>query len=792
MSQGKGKPKTKPQAKLQLRTKYDLLKKWEPFYTGGRVEVSNSENYLLCVCGDKIKIVNVDSGLVEKELSHDGDDVTCLAVSPDDSMIVTSTKSLLLKQWEWKMEVKCVRTWRAIHTFPVVSMDFDPTSTLLATGGSDGTIKVWDMIRQYCTHNFRGSPGIVNCVAFHPNNLTLYSAADDYNIRVWDLNSSKLVKVLNSHVSSVTCLKFSNMDCLVSAGRDNVVCLWNVMEGGNEPYKVIPVFESVEAVILVPKELEECFNFERKENETGFLIITAGSKGQLRVWESSNGKCVFTNPDNDPNVASGYIHAKLFPDTNKMVAVTFDHCIDCLDMNGLTVNKQMVGYNDEIVDLKLLGENDSHIIVVTNSPHIKVFNMESSACQVLKKHSDTVLCVDVFKNRTHFVSSSKDNTVCLWKMEENTYAVTCLVVGAGHTHDVGAVTCCNNKMDFLVSGSQDQTLKIWTINETFQLRVKHTVMAHSKNINSIVVSPNDKLIASGSQDKLAKLWKVSDGSVVGTFKGHKRGIWCVQFSPMDQVLATSSADGSIKLWSLSDFTCLKTLEGHDCSVLKVIFIAKGTQMVSCGSDGLLKLWTIKLSECIQTVEAHDEKAWALCSDVEDTMIISGGADSIISFWKDVTDEQRREDIEAKQKTMLHHQELQNLLQEKKYEKALHFAIKLSQPFTALNVIKELMWETDGYDFLNKYLSILRLDQKSELLKFVVSWNTNSRNCHEAHAVLKALLSNTAPEDFEQIENYQSVIESLLPYTERHFHRMNKISQQATFVDYTWQLIKMKE
>lgn len=37
------------------------------------------------------------------------------------------------------------------------------------------------------------------------------------------------------------------------------------------------------------------------------------------------------------------------------------------------------------------------------------------------------------------------------------------------------------------------------------LTVLHTAVAHDKDINSVCVSPNDKLIATGSQDKSAKV-----------------------------------------------------------------------------------------------------------------------------------------------------------------------------------------------------------------------------------------------------------------------------------------------
>ena len=40
-------------------------------------------------------------------------------------------------------------------------MAFDSTSTLLATGGADATVKVWDVVRQYCTNNLRQHHGVV-------------------------------------------------------------------------------------------------------------------------------------------------------------------------------------------------------------------------------------------------------------------------------------------------------------------------------------------------------------------------------------------------------------------------------------------------------------------------------------------------------------------------------------------------------------------------------------------------------------------------------------------------------
>ncbi|XP_076809059.1 transducin beta-like protein 3 [Clavelina lepadiformis] len=784
--------------KLHAHSTYAVKKKFGPFYTGGQVSVSKDGKQLLCSCGDNVQVVSLDSGLVEKVLSHEGVDVTAFAVSPDDKIIITASKALLLKQWLWKDEVKCVRTWKAIHLSSIQCMDFDPSSTVLATGGSDGSIKVWDLVGQYCTHNFRGAHGVINTVKFHCHNLTLYSSADDYTIRVWDLQSSKLISVLSSHVSAVTSLHFPSDNCLVSSGRDGVLCIWNVPELRStvpslmQPTKIIPVYENVnDAVILQPNELQKLSEDIVQED---FFIITAGDKGTIRIWGNRSGKCVLSQKVLAETKGIAYNCVNKLPSENKIVAVKSDHCFDFLCLETLCVQKQLVGYNDEILNIKLLGSQENFIAVATNSSDIKIFHIDSMACQILAGHSDIVLSIDVFPDRSHFASSSKDNTIRLWKLDEEAVHAECLAVGSGHTHAVNCVAACNLGSGFMVSGSQDHTLKIWSINNkltTPVLHVKHTIMAHTKDINTVAIAPNDKLIATGSQDKTAKLWSTYDGKPTGKFEGHKRGIWCVQFSPMDKILASTSADGTVKLWSITNFTCLKTLEGHDCSVLNIVFTVKGTQIISAGSDGLLKLWIIKNSECVQTIEAHDDKIWTLCSNKDNSLLISGSADSMIIVLEDVTENVIAKASKHEENVVLQRQEMLNFMQEKRYGKALYLAIALSQPYTALNIVKDLLWENYGRENLKKYLLQLTIGQKQTLLNFIAAWNTNSHNSFEAQAVLKFLLANTPPNEIEDFPNSQSVIEALLPYTERHYQRLSKTMQQSKFLDYSWHVMKMQ-
>ncbi|XP_065062722.1 transducin beta-like protein 3 isoform X3 [Rhopilema esculentum] len=787
-----------------LKTSFKVESKLEAFYTGGNIQFTSTGSNYFCGCGNKIQIIDTKSGRIAKSLQEDEDETTCFILSPNDEILVTASRSLLLRQWDWVNE-KVTRKWKAIHHAPVVNMAFDPTSTLLATGSSDSTIKIWDIIKQYCTHNLRGSQGVVHLVQFHPDptKLMLFSSSADSCIRIWDLSTSTCISTLKGHYSNVTSLSFfEDNEKMISAGRDKVVILWDLAT--RKSLKTIPVYEAVESVIVLPrdKELEWCMTSEEEQN---VKFITAGEKGIIRAWSVRDGKCIFA-PERSANKAvdsicenpapsSTVIQCVLNEALNCIVTVSDDQNIVLYDLNSLKILKQFVGHLDEVLDLKFVGEDHSLLSVASNSPDVKVIDRETMDCRILNGHTDTIMALDASFDGKYIASCSKDNSLRIWRLgDDKTFS--CVALGVGHTHAVGTIAWPKRSTDHLVTGSQDLTLKCWKVPQIFEdnglskIQAVWTVKAHDKDINSVVFSPNDKLIASGSQDKTAKLWLASDGGTYGTLRGHKRGVWCAAFSPVDKCLATASADSTIKLWAIKDLTCVKTLEGHTNSVLRLEFMTRGMQIISSGSDGLIKTWNVKTNECLNTLDGHADKVWSLALNKTEDTLVTGGGDSVLNIWKDVTEEERLEE-EAKQENMiLKDQELSNLLGKKKFTKAIGLALSLERPFTVLSILKELLADANGEERLASVLSGLRNDQIDLVLKYMRDWNTNAKNCHATQSALSIILKFKSPDELTELPDMKDNIEAILPYTERHFNRLNRLLQQSAFLEYTWESMRL--
>ncbi|XP_040857611.1 WD repeat and SOCS box-containing protein 1 isoform X2 [Ochotona curzoniae] len=108
---------------------------------------------------------------------------------------------------------------------------FGQDQLLLATGLSNGRIKIWDVYTGKLLLNLVDHTEVVRDLTFAPDgSLILVSASRDKTLRVWDLkDDGNMMKVLRGHQNWVYSCAFSpDSSMLCSVGASKAVFLWNM------------------------------------------------------------------------------------------------------------------------------------------------------------------------------------------------------------------------------------------------------------------------------------------------------------------------------------------------------------------------------------------------------------------------------------------------------------------------------------------------------------------------------------------------------------------------------------
>jgi U3 small nucleolar RNA-associated protein 13 len=402
-----------------------------------QVEISETTNTLVTELEGSIKLVQWDSqtsvdSLVPENEEEEQQSVSTFCLSPNGKEIVVATTRFSIAHWHVDSK-QCQRTIKA-HRMPILAMDFDPSSTLVATGSADHTVKVWDILKGYCTHSFTTHSDIVKVVRFHPDQdkLTLFSSSDDNSICMYDLRSSQCVAQFRDHVSLPSCLTLtSDGGILVSSGRDKVLNCYDLRTHGL--LKTIPVMEELESVVALNPEASRAIVFGcgislKKQTSLVNVIVTGGEKGTLQfsvITMAGHDLSTFTFTYLFQLPVSSVVSAATMPEdivklksisrltylptSKELVAFTNDFNICVYDLNTiaaqagalvdnsrkwLSPNRVLIGSHGDILDMVRVPNCAYDVALVTNSPQLRFMNRRFE-CQVLEGHQDIVLTIDI-------------------------------------------------------------------------------------------------------------------------------------------------------------------------------------------------------------------------------------------------------------------------------------------------------------------------------------------------------------------------------------------------------------
>ncbi|PIO62236.1 WD domain, G-beta repeat protein, partial [Teladorsagia circumcincta] len=163
-----------------------------------------------------------------------------------------------------------------------------------------------------------------------------------------------------------------------------------------EVLKVLPLFEAIESAVLVRGNM-----------------ITVGEEGTVKEWSVESARLLRSKKISGARLESVTYNAI----SDQLLITSAEENIFLVSLDKLSLNRQIVGFHDEIYSCSFVGKEDSHLAVASNTKEIRLYNTATWDCQLIEGHSESVLCVATAPfNRRILASCSKDNSIIIWKL----------------------------------------------------------------------------------------------------------------------------------------------------------------------------------------------------------------------------------------------------------------------------------------------------------------------------------------------------------------------------------------
>ncbi|MFI9066386.1 trypsin-like peptidase domain-containing protein [Streptomyces sp. NPDC053429] len=548
---------------------------------------------------------------LQRRLAGHTAQVNRLAYSPDGHTLATGGHDGTVRLWD-------TTTGRNHTTFPshgtlVWSVAFSPDGRTLATGESDRTARLWDIATQ-TYQTLEGHGAAVYSVAFSPDGRTLATGGKDKTVRLWDLATRTPRRTLKGHTAAVSTLAFSpDGRTLATCGPDKTARLWDVATGAQR-HVLKGHGNIVYSVAFSPD---------------GRTLASASHDGTVRLWDVATGKQSGTPLAGHTDKVNAVAFS---PDGRTLASAGYDNAALLWDIARRTIITALTGHYDAVVAVAFSPDGRT---LATGS-----FDFTARLWDIapgknpatLTDHKGAVRAVAFSPNGGHTLATgSFDGTIRLWDLRTRKN-----VVLKGHT---GAVYSLAYSPDgrTLASVGNDGTLRLWDVTA----HRKPTVLArHYGPVYSVAFSSDRHTLATGGFDGTIRLWDIAAGNEDTVLARLDSIVYSVALSPDGQRLAAGVADNTVRLWDVATRKGHTPLTGHTDHPWTVVFSPDGALLASGGRDTTVRLWDVAKGQSRAPLTGHSADVVAAAFSPDGRTLVTGGQDGTVRLWDVPTDNAR--------------------------------------------------------------------------------------------------------------------------------------------------------
>ncbi|WP_239337168.1 caspase family protein [Frankia sp. CiP3] len=505
----------------------------------------------------------------------------------------------------------------------VSSVAFASDGQTLATGGSDGSILLWELPGRHGAdaygQPFTGQPHAfgrpvskqhsVVSVAFAPDGRTLATGGGDGTTVLWDVtdraNAHALGEPLAGSGGSAVSVAFAPAGQTLAIGDgDGTPHLWDVTDRAHPRW-------------LNPEQ-------ERTGHSGPVTSVAFAPDGQTLATTSGDGSAVRwdvrdrSHPRRDGPLLAGHqepAYSAAFTSNGRILATGSDGIVslwDITDPAQTRLEQVIAGHRGPVASVAFAP--DGHRLASTSGDGSAFLwdltNRPERLGPPLGHHTPVT---EVFFDGNTLVGRGSDGSDIGWDITDRTRPHQLEAPPAGYRDRTLSLALSPTGRTRAIGGDPDGNVTLEDVTDRDHPRqLGQPLTGHRTAVTAAAFAPDEHTLATASSDGMVILWDVADRSrprrLGQPLTDHLKSVTSVAFAPDGQTLATGSSDHTVILWDVADRSRPRRLgqplTDHLKSVTSVAFTPDGHTLATGSNDGTAILWDLTSLDDLRKYAVH--------------------------------------------------------------------------------------------------------------------------------------------------------------------------------------------